>query len=234
MVVVVGTLRYIEIRKFRQQLRVLEQQQALERERLRISQDMHDEVGIGLTEIVILSELAKKEVEKPKAAETHLQKISERAREVIDNIGEIIWAINPKNDRLDDLTAYLRHYAGRCFMLTSIKYHCEFPDVMPDIHLSAEARHNLFLVFKEALHNIVKHAGATEVGVRLARTPQRLEMLIADNGKGISPEHSSHFGNGLHNMKKRIEDIGGNFIIQSQPNCGTQISIVVDLSLPIS
>ncbi|MGH7495335.1 MAG: sensor histidine kinase [bacterium] len=226
-----GGIRYNEIRKLRERLRVLEEQQALERERLRISQDMHDEVGASLTAIAILSELARKDLAESKAAETHVQKISEQAREVIDNIGEIIWAINPRNDPLDNLAAYLRHYAVRYFMMTVIKYHCEFPETMPEVHLSAEVRRNIFLVFKEALHNIVKHAAATEVVLRLTCTAQRLEILIDDNGKGFSPENLSQFCNGLHNMKKRLENIGGTFSIQSRPNCGTQISVVVGLEL---
>jgi len=226
-----GTIRYIEIRKLRQRLTELEEQKALEKERLRISQDMHDEVGASLTEIAILSELAKKDMKKPQEAQTHIQKISERAREVIDNIGEIIWAINPKNDRLDDLAAYLRHYAVQYFQMTPIECRCEFPYPMPDIRLSAESRRSIFLVVKEALHNIVKHATATAVVLSFTGTPTQLEILIHDNGKGFSPENLSHFGNGLYNMKKRLEDIGATFNIQSQPNCGTNIRLVVGFEL---
>ncbi len=229
-----STIRYIEMRKLQERLRALEKQQALERERLRISQDMHDEIGASLTEIAILSELAQKILPPEKEVESQLRKISERAREVIDNIGEIIWAINPKHDRLDDLSAYLRQYAGRYLMMATLKYRCEFTETIPDIQLSAEARRNLFLVFKEALHNIVKHAVASEVVLRLACTPQRLELFVTDNGKGFTPENLQHFGNGLLNMKKRIEEIGGNFALQSQPDAGTQISVVVELPLPVS
>jgi len=222
-----GSIRYFEIRKFHQRIRALEQQRAVERERLRISQDMHDEVGASLTEIAILGELAKKDLQQSGAAATHVQKISDTAREVIDNIGEIIWAINPKNDPLYHLAAYLRHYAVKYFKITPIKCRCEFPDTMPDFHLSAECRRNLFLVAKEALHNIVKHAAATEVIIRLACTPQQLDILIEDNGIEFALENLSRLGNGLHNMKKRLEDIGGTFTIQSQPACGTKIGIVV-------
>lgn len=233
-VVMSGTIRYIEVRKLAEKVRDLEKQQALERERVRISQDMHDEVGASLTEIAILSELARKKLLPEKEAENQLRKISERAREVIDNIGEIIWAINPEHDRLDDLSAYMRQYAGRYLMMAGLKYRCEFPEALPDIHLSAEARRNLFLVFKEALHNIVKHAAAGEVLLRLACTSGRLELFITDNGKGFARENMSHFGSGLLNMKKRIEAIGGNFTLQSQPEAGTQISVAVELPLPVS
>lgn len=233
-VVMSGTIRYIEVRKLAERLRALEKQQALERERVRISQDMHDEVGASLTEIAILSELARKDLRGGKEAESRLQKISERAREVIDNIGEIIWAINPEHDRLDDVSAYMRQYAGRYLMAAGLKYRCEFPEALPEIHLSAEARRNLFLVFKEALHNIVKHASAGEVLLRLSCTAQRLELFITDNGKGFARENVSHFGSGLLNMKKRIEAIGGNFALQSRPEGGTQISVTVELAMPVS
>lgn len=224
-----GTLRYIEIRKLRERLRAAEKQQALERERVRISQDMHDDVGAGLTEIAILSELAKKDLLQPLAARAHIEKISERARAVVDNIGEIIWAINPKHDQLGDFAAYLRHYAVRYFMMTSISCRCDFPDALPELQLSADMRRNLFLVFKEALHNIVKHANATEVELRLTCTEARLEIVICDNGMGFAIDQPAPFRSGLCNMKQRIESIGGSFIIHARPACGTRIIVVVDL-----
>ncbi len=224
-----GTIRYLEIRKLRARLRAAEKQQALERERVRISQDMHDDVSAGLTEIAILSELAKRNLSQPQAARAHLMKISARAREVVDNLGEIIWAINPKHDQLGDFAAYLRHHAVQYLMLTGISYRCDFPEALAEVHLSAEMRRNLFLVFKEALHNLVKHAGATVAELRLTCSAQQLEISIRDNGRGFSPEPPAPFRNGLANMKKRIDDIGGRFILQSQPNCGTQIRVVVGL-----
>lgn len=234
LVTIGGTIRYLEIRKLRERLRAAEKQQALERERVRISQDMHDDVSAGLTEIAILSELAQRNLSQPQAARAHLVKISERAREVVDNLGEIIWAINPKHDQLGDFAAYLRHHAVQYLMLTRISYHCDFPEALPDVHLSAEMRRNLFLVFKEALHNLVKHAGATAAELRLTCSAQQLEISIRDNGRGFSPEYPAPFRNGLANMKKRIDDIGGTFLLQSLPNCGTQIRVVVGLKRPES
>jgi signal transduction histidine kinase/ligand-binding sensor domain-containing protein len=224
-----GTIRSIEKRKLRLKIDQLERERSLERERLRISQDMHDEVGAGLTEIGILSELAKKEIRSPDEGGNHVQRISETSREIIASISEIIWAINPKNDLLDDLVAYLRDYTARYLGMTAIKVRFDIPETIPDFHLSAEERRNIFLVMKESLHNIVKHSEATTVFIKVAFTQQRLEILVEDNGKGFSSENLSRFGNGLRNMEKRMNGIGGRFEIESQPGKGTRVVISAGL-----
>jgi signal transduction histidine kinase/ligand-binding sensor domain-containing protein len=224
-----GTIRYIERRKLKQRIAELERERAVEHERARISQDMHDEVAAGLTEIGILSELAKRNIRNPEEAETHMQRVSEASRETIESIGEIIWAINPKNDLLDDLVAYLRHYTARYLAATAIKLEFNIPETIPGFHLSAEARRNVFLVMKETLHNIVKHSEATAVFIKVSLTKQHLEILVKDNGKGFSTGDTFRFGNGLHNMEKRMKSIGGGFVIESRPGGGTCVSIAVAL-----
>jgi signal transduction histidine kinase len=188
---------------------------------------MHDEVGAGLTEIGILSELAKKDIRNPDETGIHMQRISETSREIIASISEIIWAINPKNDLLDDLVAYLRHYTVRYLGSTPITLRFDIPDILPDFHLSAEARRNIFLVMKEALHNIVKHSEATAVFIKVSFAQQHLEIFVEDNGKGFSARDLSRFGNGLLNMEKRMKDIGGTFEIASEPGKGTRVVIGV-------
>ena len=210
-------------------MRILEQRQALERERVRISEDMHDEVGASLTEIAILSELAKKSLDKPGEAGTHVQQISDRAAEVIDNIGEIIWAINPKNDSLDNVVAHIRHHTVQYLKLTPMKCTFVVPDGIPSFHLSAEVRRNLFLVVKEAIHNIVKHSRALEVSITISITGGTLEILIEDNGKGFTVGKRLQSGDGLENMDKRIADIGGTFRVESAPGDGTRVAIEVPM-----
>jgi ligand-binding sensor domain-containing protein/signal transduction histidine kinase len=225
-----GTVRHIGTRKWRLKLRGLEQEHALERERLRISRDMHDEVGANLTEIAILSELVKRDILKPEEAETNVQKISERARKLIDNISEIIWAINPRNDKLDNLTGYLREFASEYFEITPIMCRFNFPEQMFSHPLSAEVRRNIFLTMKEAINNVVKHSGATSVELNCIVSDREVEFSIQDNGKGLAIEDVSLQGNGLLNMRKRIEDINGNFQIESQPGSGTRIRLIVPLT----
>ncbi len=147
---------------------------------------MHDEVGSTLTEISIMSELTKREIGDGVATEVHLQKISDRSREVVDSISQIIWAINPKNDHLDNLAAYLRTYATQYFAHSSIQCRVDFPETLPDSRFAAESRRNIFLIAKEALHNVLKHSGATDVDVRLTVEDQTIVIVIEDNGKGFS------------------------------------------------
>lgn len=229
-----GTIRYVEVRKLKRRIEQLEHERALERERTRISQDMHDEVGARLTEIGILSELAKEGVNDPRQTEMQIKKISETSREVIASISEIIWAINARNDSLDDLVAYLREYASKYLGTTAIKCTFEIPDEVPTLHLSAEARRNIFLVVKESLHNIVKHSRASEVQMRISLLSHNIEITIEDNGHGFDAEQPSRFGNGLRNMEKRMNDIGGTFEIVSRAGRGTTVTVRVRYLTPDS
>lgn len=225
-----GTIRYIENTKLRRRLRALEQGQALERERLRISRDMHDEVGANLTKISVLSELAMRKSEKTDGATKELLKISQTAREVIDNIGAILWAINPRNDRLDNLAGYIREFASEYFEMTPVKCRFDFPEQVLTHPLSAEVRRNIFLVIKESINNVVEHSGATLVEFNCKVSDREVEFSIHDNGRGFIMEGHSRHRNGLLNMKKRIEDIGGNFQIESQVGRGTKIRLMVPLT----
>ena len=225
-----GTIRYVEIQNMKRKIEQLERSQAIERERLRISQDMHDEVGANLTKIAIISELALKNARESDGMATQLQNISQTAREVVDSIGAIVWAINPKNDRLDNLAGYIREYASDYFEMTPIDCRFDFPEQLPDHPLSAEVRRNIFLTLKEAMNNVVKHSGATAVRMRLGFSGRHLEISIEDNGRGFVIDDISRYGNGLINMRKRVETINGKFDIQSQPEGGTRILVNVPLT----
>jgi ligand-binding sensor domain-containing protein/signal transduction histidine kinase len=227
-----GGVRYLEMRKMKRRIELLEQERALERERSRISQDMHDEVGASLTEIAILSELARKEMgDKSDLASSHIRKIADRSREVVDSISEIIWTINPKNDHLHDLVAYLHHYAMLFLKSTAIRCRFESPETVPDFSLSAETRRHIFLVVKEALHNVVKHSEATETTVRCGFGDGMMEVSVEDNGKGFLLHQNSRFGNGVLNMRKRIENIGGTFSLDSHLGHGTKVCISVPIAV---
>lgn len=221
-----GTIRYVERKKLKKRIAQLEKEQAVERERTRISQDMHDEVGSSLSEIAILSELAKK---KPDEAGEHVQEISERTAELIDNVSEIVWAMNPKNDTLDNLVGHVRRFGVKYLSHAGITCQFSAPEDVPAKPLTAELRRNLFLVVKEVLHNIVKHSGASVAMITLALHEEELAMRIEDNGKGFRREELPHGGNGLGNMHKRIADVGGTLTIESQPGCGTKVAMRVKL-----
>lgn len=226
---IAGAVRYISTRKLQHELHALEAQHALERERIRISKDMHDELGASLTKITLLSELAKSDVERPREIERHLDKISQSTREVATTMDEIVWAVNPKNDRLDRVAAYVLQFAQEYLSMTAIQCHINVPENLPAMQVTAEVRHNIFLVLKESLTNIIHHSGATSVGIILEFKDPVLRIIMRDNGKGFNSDHADPFGNGLINMRKRIEDIGGAFCIESVPNTGTTLTINVRL-----
>ncbi len=196
------------------------QMNAREEERNRIGQEMHDDVGSALTTILYLSEDLKtqtKEIGKQTA-----DKIAATAGSVVDKMSEIIWSMNRAYDTVDDLITYSRQHTANFLENYGLKYTFEAPDPVPDIHLQSEQRRNIFLVLKESLHNVIKHAGASKVCICFYLT-DNLQVVIHDDGKGINLEKLRRFGSGLQNMKQRMESVGGSFDIRNKE--GTLITL---------
>jgi signal transduction histidine kinase len=209
----------VEKKGFENQLAILNAQQA---ERNRISADMHDDLGAGMTSIRLYSELAKTKIGSPMMPE--IEKISSSASELIDKMNAIIWSMSSSNDSFGNMIAYIRSYVQEYFEdFPAIKCSISLPEHLPDIEVNGEVRRNIFLVIKEALHNIVKHAEATEVVIIMHYNTEGLTLTIQDNGKGIALDNVRSFGNGLKNMKKRMDDIGVDFSIKN--NNGTLIKL---------
>jgi signal transduction histidine kinase len=236
---VAGTIRYIEVRKLHRRMELLEQQHAVERERARIAKDIHDDLGASLTQITLLSELARSDLARPTQAESHIKQISGTARELTRAMDEIVWAVNPQNDTLEDLLTYTVKFAQEHLALARIRCRIDVPAYLPPMHLSAEVRHNLFLAIKEAINNVAKHSKATGAWLRLRAHDLGFEFEIEDNGCGVpdsviggstgdltSP--GSH--NGLRNMDRRLREIGGTFLIERGAPCGTIIRMRVHLA----
>lgn len=219
-----GTVRIVVVRRLQQRISQLEQEKAIERDRARISQDLHDEIGSSLSEIAILSSLGKR---KPKEAQVRLEEISERAASVIENLGEIVWAINPRNDTLDNLFSRIRRYTVNYLGLARIPCVCAAPDSIPSVPLSAEMRRNVFLVVKEALHNVVKYAHASQVSFDMCYLNDTVTIVVADDGRGFLLNEKMESGNGLGNMKRRMDDLGGSISIDTAPGRGTRIALKV-------
>ena len=217
--------------RYKEQIKEIERQIAIEKERLRISKDMHDEVGASLTRISILSELAKKQQNEPARTQQIVDQISEISSNVVDEMSEIIWAMNPRNDTLDCFSSYVRQYASTYLESAGIDGKFLFPDEIPPRPMSSELRRNLFLVIKEALHNVVKHSGAATVNLLLLFDHNTLTIEINDNGQGFLPGEKTGTGNGLINMHKRMEDIDGQFEIRSETGKGSEIKLSVCLRL---
>ena len=164
---VVAVVRYLSTQKLHRQLQALKQQEALEKERSRIARDLHDQLGANLTQVALLGEMAETDKNSPAEIESHAQQISQTARETTRSLDEIVWAVNPSNDTLDGLINYACKYAQEYLALAGLRYRADVPAQLPAIPIPPEVRHNVFLAFKEAVNNVVKHAQASEVWIRL-------------------------------------------------------------------
>jgi len=240
---VIGGARYVVVRRIKRKFELLEQRHAIERERGRIAQDIHDDLGSSLTRIMMLGERTEEGLTRHEDVGMHIRKIVTSARDTVQSLDEIVWAVNPENDTLDGLVSYITHYADEFFENTDIACRLEIPLELPAASLSAEARHDLFLVVKEAFHNCLKHSGATAIRVRFSVAAEMLQIMIDDNGRGFefhtngngTASHNSNGngngrkGNGLDNMRRRIASLGGQFSMTSAPRGGTQITFSVRL-----
>jgi ligand-binding sensor domain-containing protein/signal transduction histidine kinase len=221
--------------RLHRKLKLLEQQAAVEKERGRIAKDIHDDLGSSLTRIMMLGERVAEDINKPEALAGHVDKIVTSARATVQAMDEVVWAVNPENDSLDGLIGYINQYATQLFESTKVRCRLELPQMSPRLMLPAEVRHDLFLAVKEALHNVLKHAGASEVHVRVTETQGRVEIAVEDNGCGFdvaannghSNGNGGRAGHGLANMRKRMEGIGGEMKICATTGKGTQLTFAV-------
>lgn len=272
---VTGVVRVVSTRRLRLHLAQLEQQRVVERERMRIAQDMHDDIGSKLTKISFLSERAKMELgagsEKLESSSSKLsassststnseiltsnsgllasdsplagqiESIATTSRELLQTLDEIVWAVNPRNDSLEHLAAYLSHYAAEYFQNTEVQCEMRLPRDLPHHPLSAELRHNLFLAFEEVLNNALKHSGASSVGIEMLASPRGFQINVTDNGQGFDAAAAQverpasvgrRGGNGLVNMRQRLSVVGGECVVRSQPGKGTTVSLRIPLGNP--
>jgi len=228
-------------RRMHRKLERLERQRALERERARIARDIHDDLGASLTRITMLSQVAHGAAPEPERAVASLDQIFGTARELTRSLDEIVWAVNPRHDTLESLAGYLGKFAQDYLRAAHIRCRLDVPMQLPAWVLTSEVRHNLFLAVKEALHNVIKHAGATEVRITLTLAEGSFMWEVEDNGRGFvsgsrsqsSPDRLAS-GNGLANMHKRLEDVGGSCEVQSAPGAGTCVKFVVPVKATVS
>ncbi|HYV94119.1 MAG TPA: tetratricopeptide repeat protein [Chitinophagales bacterium] len=212
---------------YRYRVRVKQKQEA---ERARISRDLHDDIGATLGSISIYSEVAKKKsTTNGKEMNAVLEKIGDSSREMVEKMSDIVWAVNPKNDNAAQLFLRMKNFAA--LMLTPQKIHFTFETNSIEINqlkLGMQQRKNIFLIYKEAIHNIVKYSHARNVSVRFLLNGNNIHFEIADDGKGFDDSSAvAYNGNGIPNMKERAEEIRAQFEIVSMANRGTQIRLKV-------
>ncbi len=224
-----GTARLVERRRLHRRLKTLEKERTLERERARIAQDLHDDLGASLTRISLLSDLVKADKEVPGQVEAHANKISQSARQTVRALEEIVWALRPGSDSLQSLVEYLAHFANELFEGDGARCRLDLPNELPDWPLPPDMRHNIFLILKEALTNALKHADAKEVRVQAKTGSDWLELTVSDNGRGLGAQAPANPGkhNGLRNMNQRARAMGASLTVRSVPGQGTVVGLVV-------
>jgi signal transduction histidine kinase len=217
--------------RFRNRLRLerLERENALAAERSRIAKDLHDVVGANLTAIATHLELAR-QTATPAAPCAPIDRARAVVAETARTMSEIIWSTDPRQDTLEATANYLCRYADDFLEPAGIRCRFELPPLLPPLTLAAQLRHQLLLTAREALTNVVKHAHATEVRLRFAFESGRLKLEISDNGRGLPATPSPGEGNGLSNMRRRIESVGGQVAIERPTGGGWEVKIELPLA----
>ncbi len=226
LILIAVSVRFFELQKIKKRIKKLEEKEALEKERVRIARDIHDEVGANLTRISLLSGIpaAKENIT---SYSSTLENISESVNETIVKLDEIVWAVNPKNDNLKNLIAYICEYTESFFESSEIVYRFDIPETIPEITLTSEKRHNFFLTVKEALNNIQRYSEAEVASISMKLEKSFFTFSIKDDGKGFNLNLLKESSNGIKNMKERINSIGGEFFIFSKPAEGTEIQLKI-------
>jgi signal transduction histidine kinase/ligand-binding sensor domain-containing protein len=226
-----GLVRALTRRRWRIRLRELEFHQKVETERNRIAQDIHDDLGAGLTQIGWLGEMSSRLADEPEVVRQQSRKIVATAREMVTSLDEIVWAVRPQNDSLRSLVEYLGRRVDELFESSAIRVWFTAPTGLPELMVLADVRHHFFLICKEILHNALKHSGGTEVRIHLEfRKPSTLHISIEDNGTGFDPAKAQGAGNGLRNMRERAERVGASLSLCSTPGTGCRIEITIPLT----
>jgi signal transduction histidine kinase len=233
---VVGIVRFILGQKMRQKLALLEMRHSLERERVRIARDLHDDLGSGLTHIVFQSEILASRNMAPGETQRRSRTIAEAAAETVKSLDEIVWAVSSRHDTLDSLLQYLSQFAAELFNETGISLTLDLPAEPPPIPLNAETRHNIFLAVKEALNNSLKHSHARRVELSVTVRGVELRIAVSDDGVGGVDANrlADHQRDGLANMRQRVRELSGTLSIESPPNQGTCIAMILPLQNPVA
>jgi ligand-binding sensor domain-containing protein/signal transduction histidine kinase len=219
---------YLSTQRLQRQLTHLRHAETLEKERARIAADLHDQLGASLTQVALLSELVETDKTFPDEVESHARQISQTARDTTRVLDEIVWAVNPSNDTLESLVSYTVKHAQEYLAVANLRLRLDLPDSLPPVSLLPEVRHNVYLAFKEAVTNIVRHANAMIVQIRIQLLPQAFQLEIQDDGRGLThlDPVTAQARNGLRNMRKRLSSVDGSCTIEPAPHGGTVVRII--------
>lgn len=204
-------------------------QKVLQIERVRIARDIHDDLGAQLTQLLLLSEVARRESSEGSVPHGQFTQICDRARELAHAMDEVVWAVNARRDTIRDFTSYVCKYARMFLSATSIRCRLDVEPEIPATTFDLPVRRNLFLAVKEALNNTAKHSQADELFLRIYRRDHKLSVAVEDNGRGFDPAQTGGERNGMSNMAQRMAEIGGMFEVASQPGVGCLVVFTVPL-----
>jgi len=225
----VGGWRLASWRKIKRQLEAVEKQRAVEQERVRISRDIHDDLGARVTQISLLTSAAQQKQNLSAEAREDFGSVAKMSRELVAALYETVWAVSPENDHLDSLASYLCQLANQMCEQAQLKCRLEVPDFPTDFPVNSQTRHNLVMAVKESIHNTVPHAQASEVLLRVHFQARRLSIDVSDNGRGFDVSARCS-GNGVRNIERRMAMIGGRASVKSQMNAGTQVHLELVLA----
>lgn len=200
----------------------------LERVRTRIATDLHDDIGSGLTQVSVLTEVIGRRIGPEPDVSEPLSMIGRLSRDLVDSMNDIVWAINPQRDHLSDLTRRMRRFASDVFTARNLEFNFQAPDEQHDIRMGADMRRDLFLIFKESVNNIVRHSGCSQADIEFRIGHGWLDLKLQDNGKGFDPSRVGD-GNGLQNMRQRAGRIGGSLEVISGVGQGTSVRLKAPL-----
>ena len=221
-------IKYVTKKPLLRQKHKLEQELALEKERIRISAEMHDDIGSGLLAARLQTEVLMKKTSEAER-KTDIMNITDAIHEISIKVHEAIWSIDPKNDTLRDLLSFVNQQAIKFLENSSVKLTLKPHDYIPDIQVNGEFRRNVYMVVKEALHNVLKHSRASTVRITCGIKDNWLWVEVKDNGKGFKNFGQDLYGMGINNMRRRAESLGGNIEIHTSP-----VGSTIELTLPLT
>jgi signal transduction histidine kinase len=201
----------------------------MERVRMRIAMDLHDDLGSTLSNMSILSELARQQIGTLSGSQS-LSRLAEMARELVASMGDIVWAVNPQRDRGADLIQRMRRFGQDLLTAQDVSFRCNAADSVLNVGIPADVRRDVYLIFKESVNNISRHAKCRHAVAEVTSAPGELRMEVRDDGVGFDPDgNGSVERHGLISMQRRAEQLGASLSVHSGDNCGTRIVLCVPL-----
>jgi len=225
---VVERTRQLEVQILERQR--VERQHLIEQERMRVAQDLHDELGATITEVSMLGSLARTPSLPAESKDRYLDQLTTVSRSLVATLDEIVWAVNPKYDSVASLASYYSLFAQRFLNLAGIACRLQVADSFPAAALDSRLRHGVFLAFREALNNAVRHSGASEVRIGMGVIDTELKISVVDNGKGFTPDEGLPGRDGLASMRQRMKNLGGRCEIRSNAGQGTHVEFRLPLN----